>query len=694
MAIIPTTRDEITAMSKSRVDYFQVDFLKALMIFLVIFDHTVPWVIKGNMWVIFWERISIPVFMVIMGFNAGLSFRRKGDVSLKELYSKDYFKRRLLRYVVPFLILYLISTIVGLIIYNFDFDSLISNQFLSQWDLHHLFIGILPFWGPGNWFIPVLFQSILILPILYKGFSKKPTPTLVLCFGVETISWLFITSLFDWNIILLFLLSIIPYLSALGLGMWFSYGHSITDKRNLFMWILFSLSTLYIIAYQFFRFRFDFVTGDYNFLFYPYSAFLFLIAMKLLPQKSENRFANIIKWIGKSTYHILLTQVFYLGLTFATWGWLTHMNIASVFGISQNGGVVGFIHLLVNWIICVSIGVLWRFMETKITKQQLKTFLTELKQPLRMNFKIFTEVLRAQPLSLLGTIIIVSFTVIGLLAPILVPPTFEDPYLIPYLGNQSGGFFPPPTLPSLEHPFGTLSGYDLYHGCIWGIRIAFYMCILTTLIAVVIGLSIGSIAGYFEGILDELLMRFTDAFFALPGLVYVLLVVTALPLEWKLLNFTITLSSIDRIILALSIIAWPPYARLIRSEIKKIKQQDFVEAAKAIGCSPLRVLTKHVLPNSIAPVLTLAFLNLGGVLLVASTVSFLGFGPGTGYAEWGSIIASSQSYLIPGAEAAAHVVLLPFIPAAFISTFILGWSLLGDSLMYVIDPTLGRRLHF
>jgi len=121
-------------------------------------------------------------------------------------------------------------------------------------------------------------------------------------------------------------------------------------------------------------------------------------------------------------------------------------------------------------------------------------------------------------------------------------------------------------------------------------------------------------------------------------------------------------------------------------------QQDFVEAAKAIGCSHFRVLTKHVLPNSIATVLALAFLNMGGVLLAASTVSFLGFGPGTGYAEWGSILASSHSYLLIGTEETAQVILLPFIPVAFLSTFVLGWSLLGDGLMYVIDPTLGRRI--
>jgi len=323
--------------------------------------------------------------------------------------------------------------------------------------------------------------------------------------------------------------------------------------------------------------------------------------------------------------------------------------------------------------------------------------LTELKRSLGINFKIYVNIVRVQPLSLLGTIIVLSFVLIGLLAPILAPSESADPYISPYDGPPSSVIIPDPTLPSPEHPFGTLLGYDLFHGCIWGIRTAFYVSIVTTTAAVVIGISIGSIAGYFEGVVDEVLMRFTDAFFALPGIIYVLLVVTVIPLTLELnlglINFSVTLSSIDRIILALTVIGWPSYARLVRSETKRVRQLEFVEAAKAIGCSPLRVMTKHVLPNSRTSVLALAFLNIGGVLLAAATVSFLGFGPGRGYAEWGSIIASSRSYLVFATEATLQVALLPLIPASFLSVFVLGWSLLGDAIMYVEDPTIRREVY-
>jgi len=312
--------------------------------------------------------------------------------------------------------------------------------------------------------------------------------------------------------------------------------------------------------------------------------------------------------------------------------------------------------------------------------------------------KIYFRRLRAYPLSFVGVIIILFFVAIALLTPVLAPPTSENPYIMPYYGWHSKTILFPSTLPGPEHPFGLLHGFDLYYGCIWGVRVAFYISIITTLIALSIGLCIGSIAGYFEGLLDEVLMRFTDAFFALPGLIYVLLVVAAMPLEWAfnlgIVTFKITLLSMDRIILALAIIGWPSYARLIRGEIKKVKHQDYVEAAKAIGCSRLRVLIKHILPNSISPVLALAFLNIGGVLLAASTVSFLGFGPERGFAEWGSILATSTNDLIFITEETSQYVILYFMPALFLSTFVLGWSLLGDALINVIDPTLERRFYF
>jgi hypothetical protein len=307
------------------------------MIFLVIFDHFVAWSIKSEIGVALWERISIPVFLVVMGFNMGLSFKGKQDLSLKELYSWSYFKKKIVRYILPFLILYVVSTFIGLFIYGFDFEAMYNGQFSPNHGLINLIMGIMPFWGPGNWFLPIIFQSILIMPLLYKLFTKIPIIALVLTFIVEI--WMQITVFFfigeitTWeevHLIGMFMNNILFYLSAVGLGMWFSFGHKLTIKRNWFMWIISSFSSVYIIAYQFLNFRLrlndiPLLRGDYHFLVFPYSAMLVLLALRFLPQKSDWRISKSISLIGKSTYHILLTQILGYGMITAWWG--THYGM-------------------------------------------------------------------------------------------------------------------------------------------------------------------------------------------------------------------------------------------------------------------------------------------------------------------------------------------------------------------------------
>jgi len=121
-------------LREEKHQYFQVDFLKAAMIFLVIFDHIVDWSIKSLIGVSLWERISIPVFLVLMGFNMGNSFKRKGNSSLKELYSWNYFKSKIKRYILPFLILYVFSTLIGLIIYQFNVTAMFQGQYFPTWN--------------------------------------------------------------------------------------------------------------------------------------------------------------------------------------------------------------------------------------------------------------------------------------------------------------------------------------------------------------------------------------------------------------------------------------------------------------------------------------------------------------------------------------------------------------------------------
>jgi len=355
--------EEEEEISSEKNEFFQIDFLKAAMIFLVIFDHFVYWDVKGQIGAALWERISIPVFLVILGFNMGLSFKGQGATTLKQLYSWSYFKKKILRYVVPFLILYAASTFIGLFMYGFDFIAMYDTQYYPDHGIINLFTLIMPFWGPGNWFIPVLMQSILVVPLLYWFFTKKPVLALILTFVIEIamqiiVFFVFgdITSYEESHYVSVFTTSILFYLSAVGLGMWFSLNHDLQHNHNFFMWILYPISLAFIVCYQFFGYRIvidglPFLRGDYTFFVFPYSAFLVLLALKFLPKTSNGRISRTISLIGKSTYHILLTQILGYGMITAWWG--THYGIFVPFDPFE------LIDLTVLWISFIWLGIVW-----------------------------------------------------------------------------------------------------------------------------------------------------------------------------------------------------------------------------------------------------------------------------------------------------------------------------------------------
>jgi len=354
-----------------KISFFQIDFLKAAMIFLVIFDHFVSWNIKNDIGVALWERISIPVFLVILGFNMGHSFkglkeeRGQDDLTLKQLYSWKYFKKKILRYIVPFAILYAVSTFIGLFMYGFDFELMYNYQYAPNHGIINLFYLYMPFWGPGNWFIMVIMQSILIVPFLYWAFTKKPVLTLILTFVIEFIMQIIVffakigypySSWEEVYVYTMFASSLPYYLSAVGLGLWFSSGHKLTVKRNILIWVLLPISLWYIIAYQFFDFRFiiggeRFLRGDYTLLVFPYSAFLVLLVLNFLPKSSNSWIARKISLIGKSTYHILLTQILGFGMITAWWG--TH------YGMDVPFDPFDIIDLVAAWILFIWFGVTW-----------------------------------------------------------------------------------------------------------------------------------------------------------------------------------------------------------------------------------------------------------------------------------------------------------------------------------------------
>ena len=314
-------------------------------------------------------------------------------------------------------------------------------------------------------------------------------------------------------------------------------------------------------------------------------------------------------------------------------------------------------------------------------KSRWKEFRTGM-APAIKEWKFMLSRLKKSPLSLAGAAILIFYACIAVLAPVLAPPNpswalYEtyDPFRIP---RESYATQPEP--PGEVHLFGTTEmQYDIFYGVVWGTITAFRIGIYVVASALAIGLFIGIVAGYYGGIIDEVMMRFTDVIIAFPGLILAMALVAALG------------ASLDNVMLALILVGWPGYTRLIRGEVLRVKQEDYIEAARASGCSDLRVIVKHILPNAIYPVVIAASLDTGAIVLAAAGLSFLGLGAPSDYADWGQMISRSQNWIYGNPSNPFEFWHTFLIPGIFIFIFVLGWNLLGDAFRDILDPTLRRR---
>lgn len=280
--------------------------------------------------------------------------------------------------------------------------------------------------------------------------------------------------------------------------------------------------------------------------------------------------------------------------------------------------------------------------------------------------------LLSNPISLLGLILLIGFALVAIFAPQIAPVT--EFQLSPY-DTPRAGFWATPQPPSAEAWFGTTQGqYDIFYAVVWGTRTAFKIGLGVVATSCLIGIAVGSIAAYYGGVVDEVLMRIADVFMAVPFLIAAM-VLTAI-LGKGLIPITI----------ALTTFSWMGYARVIRSEILRLRGLDFVHAARAYGASDLRLIVRHILPNAFFPVLVLATMATGSMVLSASALSFLGVGTEEGYADWGQFIAYSRNWIVgqPG-EPFKYWYTLAF-PGAAIFLFVLAWNLVGDALRDVLDP--------
>ncbi|MEK7287834.1 MAG: ABC transporter permease [Elusimicrobiota bacterium] len=284
--------------------------------------------------------------------------------------------------------------------------------------------------------------------------------------------------------------------------------------------------------------------------------------------------------------------------------------------------------------------------------------------------------LKTNPLSLLGLGLISFFALMAILAPILAKTQAgaRDPYLIP-----QDSFAIDPRPPRAGHLFGTSEqSYDLYYGIVWGSRSAFKVGLTVVLISLIIGILVGSVAGYYGGWTDEILMRFVDIILAFPSFVLAVVIVAVLE------------PGLDKVMTALAAVSWPSYARLLRGEILTVKQQSYVEAARAMGAGTLRILGRHILPNAIYPLIIVGSMSMGQVVITAAAFSFVGLGAPLGYADWGQMISLSRNWIIGTTGNPFAYWYTFFFPAFAIFLFVLGWNLLGDAFRDILDPRMKK----
>lgn len=290
-----------------------------------------------------------------------------------------------------------------------------------------------------------------------------------------------------------------------------------------------------------------------------------------------------------------------------------------------------------------------------------------------MNKRLFKRIVRNKT-SLCGLMLVTLFALVALFAPLLAPVhNANNPYQLPQASYQIT-----PQPPSAQHWLGTTEQqYDLYYGVVWGTRLAFKIGITVTLLAFLIGLAIGGVAAYFGGKVDEVLMRLTDIVFAVPSLVLAMVIAAMLGPDIK------------NMMIALTAVAWPSYARLVRGDILAVKQHGYVTAARTLGAGGNRIFWRHIVPNSIYPSVVVASLDIGYVVLTAASLSFLGLGAQPGTADWGQLIAMARNWVLGTPTSPFAYWYTVVAPGGAIFLFVLGWNLLGDAFRDILDPRQG-----
>jgi len=266
--------------------------------------------------------------------------------------------------------------------------------------------------------------------------------------------------------------------------------------------------------------------------------------------------------------------------------------------------------------------------------------------------------LRRNPLTAAGALILLLFLACALLAPSLVPtdPTHLD---------LAVRLHPP----SYAHWFGTDElGRDELSRTLYGARISLTVAVTVVFISLILGITFGLLAGFYGGLTDTVInVYLTNAFLALPGILLAVAVVAFLG------------PSLLHLIFALALAGWVNYARLVRAQVMAIKEREFIQAARSLGASDLRLLLRHILPNIVQPLLVQAAIGMAAAVLAEATLSFLGLGVQPPTPTWGAMLNDARSHLFESPY-------LVFFPATAVALCVLAFNLLGDGLRDYLDP--------
>lgn len=258
----------------------------------------------------------------------------------------------------------------------------------------------------------------------------------------------------------------------------------------------------------------------------------------------------------------------------------------------------------------------------------------------------------------LGLVICTAWVLIAVLSPLIAP---QDPLA----QNLSGRF----QAPGSAHWFGTDElGRDVFSRVLVGSRISIAAGLVTVCITIVMGIIYGGIAGYIGGVVDDIMMRFAELISSFPPLILAMVIAAALG------------PSIFNSVLAMTIIWWPNYARLMRSMVITLKENEYIVASRTIGASHLRILAKEILPNSIGPLLVMATLDIGNAILTFAGLSFLGLGTQPPTPEWGSMVADGVNNM--------NYWWISTFPGVSIFLMSIGANFIGDGLRDYMDPKL------